>query len=67
MCDSLTLAELSEVLAMPDLLPGVKVTRALNLDGGTSSGFYFDTGAGNPDVYISPIKRVRNFVGISPR
>lgn len=67
LCDSLTLAELSKVLAMPDLLPGIEITRALNLDGGTSSGFYFDTGAGNPDVYISPIKRVRNFVGISPR
>ncbi len=67
LCDSMTLSELSEVLSMPGFVPGIKVHRALNLDGGTSSGIYFDTGAGNSDVYVSPIKRVRNFLGVSPR
>jgi uncharacterized protein YigE (DUF2233 family) len=39
-CRSVTLAELSEILTITDLLPTGPVATALNLDGGSSTGFY---------------------------
>ena len=38
--ESVSLAELAQILATPDLVPGGKITRALNLDGGSSTGLY---------------------------
>ena len=61
-----TLAELGEVLSHADFSPSRKLHRALNLDGGSSSGLYFERGSGDP-VGIEPYKTVRNFVGIVPR
>jgi hypothetical protein len=39
----------------------------LNLDGGTSTGFYLARGPGGGELAMEPLKRVRNFVGIVPR
>lgn len=65
--DSLTLAELGEVLAASGFSPSRKIHRALNLDGGTSSGFYLDRGNRTEPIHVEPFKKVRNFVGIVPR
>ena len=59
----LSLAELASVLtALPDL----KIWRALNLDGGSSSAFWFRRSGGTP-FSIPEEKAVRDFVGIAPR
>ncbi|MFN2622598.1 MAG: phosphodiester glycosidase family protein, partial [Chthoniobacterales bacterium] len=55
-CSTVTLAQLADILATPEL----KTQRALNLDGGSSSAFWF---AGERGVFsISEQKTVRNFV-----
>jgi hypothetical protein len=64
---SLTLADLAECLASTGALIPWRVDRALNLDGGSSTGFFFDRGAGKAPVVLSPWKRVRNLLGIAPR
>jgi hypothetical protein len=43
-CRSVTLAELAEVLTVSDLLPNGPIATALNLDGGSSTGFYLARG-----------------------
>jgi uncharacterized protein YigE (DUF2233 family) len=43
-CRSVTLAELSEILTIADLLPTGPIAVALNLDGGSSTGFYLARG-----------------------
>ncbi|HSH39237.1 MAG TPA: phosphodiester glycosidase family protein [Chthoniobacterales bacterium] len=61
----LTLAQIADVLATPGLIPGAKVERALNLDGGSSSGFWF---AGNGAPFsIREQKTVRDFIAVVPR
>lgn len=65
--DAFTLAELGEILALADFSPERKVRRALNLDGGTSSGFYLDRGERLEPIHVEPFKTVRNFVGIVER
>ena len=65
--DAFTLDELAELLAQPGLFGETKVHRALNLDGGTSSGLFFNGGPEKVNVNVEPFKRVRNFVGITPR
>lgn len=65
--DAFTLAELGQILASPDFSPGRRIHRAINLDGGTSSGFYLDRGSDISPIHIEPIKTVRNFLGIVPR
>lgn len=62
-----TLAELAECLASPQALTPWRVERAINLDGGSSTGFFFDRGPEKPVVVLEPIKRVRNLLGIRPR
>ncbi len=64
---SLTLADLGECLGSSGCLTGWKIDRAINLDGGSSTGFYLDRGAGNAPATIIPWKRVRNLLGIVPR
>jgi uncharacterized protein YigE (DUF2233 family) len=44
-CRSVTLAEMAEILATDDLFPNGSITTALNLDGGSSTGFYLARGA----------------------
>lgn len=65
--DPFTLAELGEVLARPELSPSRRIHRALNLDGGTSSGLYLDRGTLGPPLAVEPVKTVRNFVAVVPR
>jgi hypothetical protein len=60
-CSAVTLAQLGAVLATQEL----KVQRALNLDGGSSSAFWF---AGERGVLSLPeSKTVRDFVVITPK
>ncbi|WP_295408785.1 phosphodiester glycosidase family protein [uncultured Thiocystis sp.] len=63
----LTLADLAECLSAPGALTPWPVERALNLDGGSSSGFFFDRGTGVEPVAMRPWKPVRNLIGLRPR
>ena len=63
---ALSLAELAEILASPKPVTGWKVNRAINLDGGSSSGLFFDQDTGY-DIAVEPWKRVRNLLGIVRR
>jgi hypothetical protein len=63
-CSDATLADLARILAVP--LGDLKIQRALNLDGGSSSGFWFRRNGGNAFA-IPEEKTVRDFVGIMPR
>jgi hypothetical protein len=62
-CPDATLADLAQMLTAR--LGDFKIQRALNLDGGSSSGYYFKS---EHHFYLHPEeKRVRDFVGIVPR
>lgn len=64
-CSPVTLAQLAKILAKPGLGPDLKVQRALNLDGGSSSAFWF---AGDRGAFSIPEqKTVRDFVGVVPK
>ncbi len=63
----LTLAELAEVLSSPGTLTPWPVDRAINLDGGSSTGFFFDRGPKAAPVQMQPLKRVRNLLGVTRR
>ena len=64
-CSTVTLAQMGEILATPGLGPDLKVQRALNLDGGSSSAFWF---AGQRGVVSIPeYKTVRNFVIVTAK
>ena len=61
MLDSpLTLAEAAELLANPDIVHELRIERALNLDGGTSSAFWARTRYS--EFYLFEWKRARNFL-----
>jgi hypothetical protein len=61
-CTGVTLAQLAKILATSGIAPDLKVQRALNLDGGSSSAFWF---AGEREPFsISEQKTVRNFLGV---
>ncbi len=60
-CSYVTLAQLAAVLAVPEL----KVQRALNLDGGSSSGFWFK--GMNGVTSIREQKTVRDYLAIVPK
>lgn len=64
---SLTLADLAQSLASADALTPWRVDRAINLDGGSSTGFFFDRGPDQAPVTLQPWKRVRNLLGIRAR
>ena len=62
----LSLAQLSEALSSISLRDDFKIWRALNLDGGSSSAFWFARGEG--DAFSIPEeKTVRDFVAIVPK
>ena len=64
---ALTLAELGQVLADPALLPGgLKIDKALNLDGGSSTALWAQQ-PGQTPFYLHELGIVRDFVGIVPR
>ncbi len=60
---AITLAQLSQALTALDFGRS-KVWRALNLDGGSSSAFWFRR-SDSSTVSISEVKSVRDFVGVS--
>jgi uncharacterized protein YigE (DUF2233 family) len=62
--DSVSLADAGAILAMRGLLPGLKIQRALNLDGGSSTGLWV---AGEPPFYHRELRNVRDFVGVVPK
>ena len=64
-CSHVTLADLSQILTAP-LAGDFKVWRALNLDGGSSSAFWFKRRDGS-EFSISEEKPVRNFVAVVAR
>ena len=62
---AVSLAQLGRILSLTNLGGKMKIARALNLDGGSSSAFWF---AGNEDAFsIREAKSVRDFVAIVPR
>ena len=61
----LTLAQIGAVLATRGVIPEVKLQRALNLDGGSSSAFWF--AGGSEPFSIREQKTVRDFIAVVPR
>ena len=62
-----TLAEFGTILADPALLPdGLRITGALNLDGGHSTAMWSQQ-PGREPYYLHEGGSVRDFVGIVPR
>ena len=72
-CSEISLAELAAILATTRLADDLKIQRALNLDGGSSSAFWFarekwqrvfdsraKTGARFCGEYASPIPNIRS-------
>lgn len=65
-CRSVTLRELSELLITPGVVTELKVERALNLDGGSSSGLWWREEGGQAHVERE-FARVRNFLAVVPK
>jgi uncharacterized protein YigE (DUF2233 family) len=64
-CSDVSLSELAKILATTRLADNFRIERALNLDGGSSSAFWF---ARDSNAFSIPEqKTVRNFVAIVPR
>lgn len=64
-CSAVSLAQLGQILSLAEAAGKIRITRALNLDGGSSSAFWF---AGKDGVFsIREQKTVRDFVAIVPR
>ena len=61
-----TLAELADALAAPGTLTSWRTDRAINLDGGSSTGFFVG-GDAPSKVTLRPLKRVRNLLCIRPQ
>lgn len=65
-CRWTTLAETAEILLAPGIFPyGGKTTRALNLDGGSSTGMWVRS-EGKP-FYVREFKDVRNYLAVVKR
>jgi hypothetical protein len=64
-CSEITLADLANILA-PQVTSGFKIQRALNLDGGSSSAFWFRRKDGSA-FSIPEQKTVRDFIAVVPR
>jgi hypothetical protein len=64
-CQDVSLADLAEILSQEKFGGDFVIDRALNLDGGSSSAFWFRRAAGA--FSISEQKSVRDFVGIVPK
>jgi Phosphodiester glycosidase len=65
-CSDVSLAELANILATAPVLGDSKILRAINLDGGSSSAFWFAREDGSA-FSISGRKPVRDFVGVVPK
>jgi hypothetical protein len=65
-CSDVSLADLANILASAPILGDSKIRRAMNLDGGSSSAFWFAREDGSA-YSISGQKPVRDFVGVVPK
>jgi uncharacterized protein YigE (DUF2233 family) len=65
-CSGVSLAELSKILATTSFADDLRIDRALNLDGGSSTGFWFARENGSA-FSIPEQKSVRDFVGVVPK
>jgi len=65
-CSAVSLAELAKILAAPPVAADYKIRRAMNLDGGSSSAFWFAREDGST-FSIPAQKPVRDFVGVVPK
>lgn len=65
-CSDVSLAELANILATVPVAEKSKIRRAMNLDGGSSSAFWFAHENGSA-FSIAGQKPVRDFVGIAPK
>jgi hypothetical protein len=65
-CSEASLAELSKILATTSFAEDLRIERALNLDGGSSTGFWVARENGSA-FSIPEHKPVRDFVGIVPK
>jgi uncharacterized protein YigE (DUF2233 family) len=65
-CSDMSLSDLAKILATTRLAEDFKIQRALNLDGGSSSAFWFKRANGTA-FSISEQKTVRDFVAIVPK
>lgn len=65
-CSEISLAGLAAMLTTTRLAEDLKIQRALNLDGGSSSAFWFTRKDGSA-LSIREQKPVRDFVGVVPR
>jgi hypothetical protein len=66
LCDRVTLRELSDLLATKGIVTEIHVERALNLDGGSSSGLWF-RGADGQEHDDREFSTVRNFIAVMPK
>ena len=65
-CRSVTLAQMAEILASTRVIKEIPVERALNLDGGSSTGLWFRDDHGE-EHYEKEYSTVRNFLAITAR
>ena len=65
-CSDVSLSELANILATMPIVADSKTRRAMNLDGGSSSAFWFAREDGSV-FSISGRKPVRDFVGVVPK
>ena len=65
-CSDVSLAELANILATAPIVADSKIRRAMNLDGGSSSAFWFAREDGSA-FSISGRKPVRDFVAVVPK
>jgi hypothetical protein len=65
-CSEVSLAELANILAATPIAAESKIERAINLDGGSSSAFWFARENGSA-FSIPEQKPVRDFVGLAPK
>jgi hypothetical protein len=61
-----TLAQLASILATPGVAADLKIQRALNMDGGSSSGFWFKGEIGGA-FSLREQKTVRDYLGVVPK
>jgi hypothetical protein len=65
-CSDVSLSQLADILATTPVAADYKLRRAMNLDGGSSSAFWFARENGSA-FSIPGEKPVRDFVGIAPK
>ena len=65
-CSDVSLAELANILATAPIIADSKIRRAMNLDGGSSSAFWFGREDGSA-FSITGRKPVRDFVAVIPK